>query len=234
MVDNTTAQPGRTKEIRITGAMVASLVGIVPQVSRLEDKMINMSMSAAPAMRARVNNLTDRFQRAVRAFEDELKSLSKDAEVDGRRKDSQRPNQQKQSGQRNDSAQQAQQKAQPKAQPKAGDNSQAKGQSPKAEQGKQNEQGKPAQGKGTQQGSQAAPVAKAPAQAPKKADSGKPQKKEAATKPAASEVQKPQVEVAETTTVQPITAIETPTQPEVVKQEASNTSAKPAAAVPQL
>lgn len=234
MADNTTAQPGRTKEIRITGAMVASLVGIVPQVSRLEDKMINMSMSAAPAMRARVNNLTDRFQRALRAFEDELKSLSKDAEVDGRRKDGQRPNQQKQEGQRNDSAQQTQQKAQPKAQPKAGDNPQAKGQSPKAEQGKQNEQAKAAQTKGGQQGTQAAPVAKAAAPAPKKADSAKPQKKEADTKPAASAEPKPQADVAEPSTVQPISAKETPAQPEVVKQEAANTSAKPAAAVPQL
>lgn len=85
MVEKTNAAPnGRIREIRITGALVASVVGLIPQVSRIEEKLINMSMSAAPKMRTQVNSITDRMQRAIRAFEEELRSAGKDADVDSR------------------------------------------------------------------------------------------------------------------------------------------------------
>jgi hypothetical protein len=91
MADNANAQAaGRTREIRITGAMTASVVGLIPQVSRLEEKLINMSMSSSPQLRTRVNNITDRFQRALRNLEEELRAASKDAELDTRRS-AQRP-----------------------------------------------------------------------------------------------------------------------------------------------
>lgn len=148
MEDNTKAS-GRVKEVRITGAMTATLVGLIAQTSRLEDKLINMSMSASPAMRAMVNQLTDRFNRAQRMMEDKLRGLVRDAEVDARRggrKNKQTKKATNQNGQQQASSVQSKGQAKPNqpAKPSAAPANKA----PKAKQ--ENTQKKPLKAEATQ------------------------------------------------------------------------------------
>ena len=84
--DHTAAQgsPARTKELRINGPMTANIVGLIASVSRIENRVINMSMAQAPHVRDKASSISERFQRALRMFEDELRSLNKDAEADDR------------------------------------------------------------------------------------------------------------------------------------------------------
>lgn len=76
--------PARIKELRINGPMTANIVGLISSVSRIESRVINMSMAQSPSVRDKANSISERYQRALRMFEDELRSLNKDAEADSR------------------------------------------------------------------------------------------------------------------------------------------------------
>lgn len=78
------AAQARIKELRITGPMTANVVGLISTISRIENRVINMSMSATPKVRDMANAITDRYQRALRMFEDELRALNKDSDADSR------------------------------------------------------------------------------------------------------------------------------------------------------
>lgn len=84
--DNAPAQvaQARIKELRITGPMTANVAGLISTISRIENRVINMSMSATPKVRDMANAITDRYQRALRMFEDELRALNKDSDADSR------------------------------------------------------------------------------------------------------------------------------------------------------
>ena len=78
------AAPARIKELRINGPMTANIVGLISSVSRIESRVINMSMAQSPVVRDKANSISERYQRALRMFEEELRSLNKDAEADSR------------------------------------------------------------------------------------------------------------------------------------------------------
>lgn len=84
--DNNASQSAasRTKELRITGPMTANIVALISSISRIENRVINMSMAQSLEVRSKANAISERFQRAVRMFEEELRSLNKDSDADSR------------------------------------------------------------------------------------------------------------------------------------------------------
>lgn len=84
-----------TREIRVTGERCASMVHTTVAVSRFEIQLVNMSMSSATNMRDAVRKSSDRFKRALDAFESELRECQRDLDQASKRK---RPANRKPSG----------------------------------------------------------------------------------------------------------------------------------------
>lgn len=75
-----------TREIRVTGERCASMVHTTVAVSRFEIQLVNMSMSSASGMREAVRKSSDRFKRALDAFEAELRECQRDLDLASKRK----------------------------------------------------------------------------------------------------------------------------------------------------
>ncbi|WGK63501.1 hypothetical protein QAO71_17180 (plasmid) [Halopseudomonas sp. SMJS2] len=84
-----------TREIRVTGERCASMVHTTVAVSRFEIQLVNMSMSSANNMRDAVRKSSDRFKRALDAFESEIRECQRDLDLASKRK---RPANRKPSG----------------------------------------------------------------------------------------------------------------------------------------
>lgn len=82
-----------TREIRVTGERCASMVHTTVAVSRFEIQLVKMSMSSATNMRDAVRKSSDRFKRALDAFESELRECQRDLDLASKRKrpDNRRP-----------------------------------------------------------------------------------------------------------------------------------------------
>ncbi|MAG64954.1 MAG: hypothetical protein CMK74_03650 [Pseudomonadales bacterium] len=84
-----------TREIRVTGERCASMVHTTVAVSRFEIQLVNMSMAGASNMRDAVRKSSDRFKRALEAFEAELRECQRELDLASKRK---RPANRKPSG----------------------------------------------------------------------------------------------------------------------------------------
>ncbi|MEQ1053996.1 hypothetical protein [Pseudomonas aeruginosa] len=67
-----------TKEVRITGERSATLVGMAIQASRVDTTILQMKMAGSPETRRRANEAADRFERALNAFDAEMREVNKD------------------------------------------------------------------------------------------------------------------------------------------------------------
>lgn len=73
-----------TREIRVTGERVGSMVALTIATSRLEQSLIQMSMSNSPAIRRAHREANEIFQRAINQFEDNLRDAQKVLDQAGR------------------------------------------------------------------------------------------------------------------------------------------------------
>lgn len=73
-----------TREIRVTGERVGSMVALTIATSRLEQSLIQMSMSNSPSIRRAHREANEIFQRAFNQFEDNLRDAQKVLDQAGR------------------------------------------------------------------------------------------------------------------------------------------------------
>lgn len=101
MADNQNQQPTfqfPTRNIIITGERVARMTTATVRVSRLDQRLVQMSMASAPAARDAVSQASDRYNQAFSQFEAALKQIESDLE------NSNRSNQRRRSGNPSDSS----------------------------------------------------------------------------------------------------------------------------------
>lgn len=83
-----------TREIIVTGERVATMVHTTILVSRLEQRMLSLSMSGAAEARNVVRRNSQRFMDALNAFEVEMRAIQNEVEQAGRRTGQRRTNRQ--------------------------------------------------------------------------------------------------------------------------------------------
>lgn len=76
-----------TREIRITGERVAQMLHTVIQVSRFEQKLIDLTMKGRRESRPLVKSASERFSRALNSLEDELKEAERELAMAARASD---------------------------------------------------------------------------------------------------------------------------------------------------
>lgn len=96
MADNQSKQPQinyPTRTIMVTGERVAVMTQMTVRVSRAEQRLVNLSMSGSPATRDSVKRASERLQRAMNAFDDEIKAVTDELEAAGRKSNQRRAGQ---------------------------------------------------------------------------------------------------------------------------------------------